>query len=538
MNCYRLLLLTPTYLTYEIKNITNNPGLLASQLGASKIIEGYHTLTHYYELGELKDKTNRLKEIYLEISETIATDRTAHETSQSLFSTFNSTLSVVENKIDDLLIPLSSRQKRGLINGLGSTIKFITGNLDSQDEERYDNIISLLQNKQQDLQTQISAQYSINESIQRNFNKTIETVNFNNKEIRKELEFWKNQTRKWTSQSKFSIFETRSILQHCLITLNYLLNTIQDIENSLVACRSGTLHPSVINPHLLFQELSKLSKFYGTKFLDFNGRNLFEIQSYIKVKCYVSVSEIVYFLDIPIVESTDYVMYHLEPLPTLANQEYVTIIPELKYFLKSESKIVPLTQRCPIGHIQLCPNYLVSLTTPKCEINFLASESTSDCKFIKLITNENFIKPMLEINRYLLFFPKGDSISISQAQSTETKTLFGTYLAHPGKQLIQYKNKTLFAPHNEFAGKPLIIGDFNLKLRPDQEPHRELMLKELDLESISLPDVRHIQTFEFASLAQPSVWTIIIYLLLITIISYTSIKYYKHVRSSACETTT
>lgn len=538
MNCYRLLLLTPTYRTYEIKNVTKNPGLLANQLGNSKIVEGYHTLTHYYELGELKGKIDKLKEIYSEIVEAVTTEKTPHELSKSLLSTLNATFDLIDSKIDDLHIPLSSRPKRGLVNGLGSVIKFITGNLDSQDEERYDTIISHLQNKQQDFQTQIAAQYSINESIQRNFNKTIETITFNNEELRKELEFWKTQTRKFESTSKFTIFETRSILHHCQLILNHLLNTVQDIENSLVACRSGSLHPSVINPHTLFRELSKLSGYYGNKFLNYDSKNLFEIQSYIKVRCYVGVSEIVYFLDIPIVEATDYVMYHLEPLPTFINQEYVTIIPQLKYFLKSESKIVPLTQRCLPGHLQLCPNYLISLMTPECEINFLTSENIEKCKFVKLIIDDNIVKLVLEINQYLLFFPKGDSISISQSQITESRTLFGAYLISPGKQLIRYRNKTLFAPHNEFAGKPLIIGDFDLKLKPDQEPDREIVLKDLELETINLLDVRQVQPSEFSSMAKPSIWTVIIYLILIILFIYTCVNYHKHVRSRQCNVTT
>lgn len=508
----------------EIKNVTTNPGLLASNLGPSKIVEGYHTLTHYYQLTELSAKIQTIKEIFLETQKIIPTDGTSPSSSRLMISTLNSTLTLAEDKLNDLHVTLSSnRQKRGLINGLGSVIKFISGNLDSQDEERYNSILTHLQKNQDDLQRQLLAQYSINEAVQRNFNKTLETINSNNAELKKELSFWKTLNPRY---SWYPLFE------HHQVVLNLILNTIQDIENSLVACRSGVLHPSVINSHLLYQELHKLSKYYKDKFLNFENQNLFEIESYIKVRCFVGLEEIVYFLDIPIVDPVSYTLYHLEPLPTLVDYEHVMIIPKIKYFLKSHSGVIPLQQRCPSGHLQLCPNYLISPSDPRCEIKFLMNGQTSDCKFIKLLTPGNYAKLMLEVNQYLLFFPSGDTITITRNQNIETRTLFGTYLISPGKDLIEYKNKTLFAPHNEFAGKPLIVGDLNLQLKPDQIPTREIVLKELDLEMINTQDIRPIPKFDFISYAIPDLWTIVIYLILASVFTYTLVQYRRHVTKS------
>ena len=48
----------------------------------------------------------------------------------------------------------TKRIKRGLINGLGSIIKSISGNLDQNDAEKYDNLIDQLKNNQKILQNQ------------------------------------------------------------------------------------------------------------------------------------------------------------------------------------------------------------------------------------------------------------------------------------------------------------------------------------------------------------------------------------------------
>lgn len=48
---------------------------------------------------------------------------------------------------------INSRQKRGLINALGSVIKVITGNLDQQDPQNYDKAIATLTHNQKELKT-------------------------------------------------------------------------------------------------------------------------------------------------------------------------------------------------------------------------------------------------------------------------------------------------------------------------------------------------------------------------------------------------
>lgn len=491
-------------------------------------MQGYHTMTHYYDLRQITTKTEDLKRTYLEIIKDLDF-RNDFTKVQGLVSTLNSTLRLVENKLNDLHVPLSSsRPKRGLINGLGSIIKFVTGNLDFQDQEKYDSIVNHLQKNQQDLQTQIKSQYSINEAVQNNFNKIMALITSNNNELKTQFTALKGSGH----FSRTRLTDGFTLLEYHQIVLNMLLNVIQDIENSLIACKTGILHPSVLDPHTLFLELTKLSKFYGNKFLNFDNHNLFEIQSYIKVRCYVGIEEIVYFLDVPIVDPEDYMMYHLEPLPTFVGSEFVTILPTAKYFLKSPNKIFPIDQNCPQGHLRLCPNYLVSPIDTLCESKFLLTGSTSECKFIKLITDSNHLKLMLEINKYLLFFPHGDTITIIQQGSTETRTLFGIYLVSPGKDHILYHNQTLFAPHNELAGTPIIITDVALHLSKLQQPEKELNLKDLELQEINLQNLHPIEMFDGSTYLKPSLWTLLLYFTLIAFLGYTFIHYRRHVKKT------
>lgn len=49
--------------------------------------------------------------------------------------------------MENIAINKSNRTKRGLINGLGSVIKDITGNLDFQDGEKINKILNHLEKK-------------------------------------------------------------------------------------------------------------------------------------------------------------------------------------------------------------------------------------------------------------------------------------------------------------------------------------------------------------------------------------------------------
>lgn len=510
----------------ELANITSNPGLLDSNLGHARIIDGYHVLTHFYDLATLANKTAELRVNYEQTLQKLSQDPQALVSADLLLITLNATFQLVETKLNDIRLPVpKTRARRGLINGLGSIIKFITGNLDHEDETKYNAIIAHLQRNQEDFATQVQNQYSVNEAVQINFNKTVELITKNNQELKEEIDYLITQVHFDNRRT-----ESRALLEHYQIVLNLVLSTVQDIENSLVACRSNSLHPSVIDSHLLLQELARLSNFYGDRLLNFRGQNLFEIQSHIKVKCYIGVDEIVYFLNIPIVDPRHFEVHLVEPLPTFLNREYLTVIPAAKYFLKSRNEVYPLTQNCPSGHLYLCPNYYLSPTKFDCETTFLKTGSTKSCKFIKLIAESNSAKLLLEINQYLLFFPESDAISVVHPDSIETKTIRGIYLISPGKQTINYKNQTLFAPHNEIAGKPSIVTGISLELKSWQIPDRELHLKDLDLMSLELPKVKPIKTFQFTDFVQPSLWTLILYLTFFSLFGFTCYHYSHHTR--------
>lgn len=84
------------------------------------------------------------------------------------------------NELELNIIKLfNKRNKRGLINGLGSILKSITGNLDSSDEERYNSILEQLSNNQKILQTEAKEVVHQQQTLTEKFNKNTQTINLN-----------------------------------------------------------------------------------------------------------------------------------------------------------------------------------------------------------------------------------------------------------------------------------------------------------------------------------------------------------------------
>lgn len=77
--------------------------------------------------------------------------------------------------------------KRGLVDGLASVIKYISGNLDSRDGERYDKISGHIRDIERNLANQFNYRYSLSNRLKRNFNETIKDIRYDNFELKYKL---------------------------------------------------------------------------------------------------------------------------------------------------------------------------------------------------------------------------------------------------------------------------------------------------------------------------------------------------------------
>lgn len=150
-----------------ISPVDNSNGILLLKQGQVLRQVDTFSLVCVYNISYLHVTSLKLLALY---ASTKAAE--AHTASEDLHETYKSqidhTLSLVHNKLIFLAPRSSNRAKRGLINGLGSVVKAITGNLDNEDAVKYEQQISELRNKVNSIHNQqgkslILAENTINE---------------------------------------------------------------------------------------------------------------------------------------------------------------------------------------------------------------------------------------------------------------------------------------------------------------------------------------------------------------------------------------
>ncbi|CAH1998042.1 unnamed protein product [Acanthoscelides obtectus] len=106
--------------------------------------------------------------------------------------------------------------KRGLINGLGSIFKAITGNLDASDGEKFESLISDLQNNQNKLSEAINSQNTLSVELIDNFNKAINQITHNQKLLEAKI-----------NQLSIDMINTQAYIENGI----FLRDTISEIIN-------------------------------------------------------------------------------------------------------------------------------------------------------------------------------------------------------------------------------------------------------------------------------------------------------------------
>ena len=88
-------------------------------------------------------------------------------------------IDTIDLKIQEIQMdtkPYFLRQKRGLINGLGSVWKAITGNLDASDGEYYEASINKLEKDENEMKNLLKNQILVTTTTIKNFNYTIQKL--------------------------------------------------------------------------------------------------------------------------------------------------------------------------------------------------------------------------------------------------------------------------------------------------------------------------------------------------------------------------
>lgn len=502
--------------------MTQNLGILPINLGPAKLQRAEHTLVHYFILTPLYEQFVNLNNKYDSLKQEYANNNNYSKELNNYEKIVKFLKSSITYKVENIRISNTNKNRirKGLINGIGSIIKGITGNLDNNDGDRIYKILDHLRTNENNIIAQLQMQYSVSHSLIQNFNNTLKDIQHNEDTLKLKILELSELSRGSTERE--DILSVVNIYHQLIILYNAILNTFQDIENSITFCKLGVVHPSIIRSKELFHELQKIYVHYKNQLpFELKFENILNFESIIKVNCKIDLNKVTYFLTIPVDFEDEYQLYYLLSLPTKYQSEFVTVVPNIKYLLKSKNDdaIKSLNANCVQGRPHHCSNQLLTSSPSSCEKKIIQQETSSNCTFTRLRIAQNHIEVIPELNQYLAVFPNEEKLQINCQNRVETKILQGVFLIKENICKLVFQGEEL--PLREFSiGKPMIIESPPLYIQHKVQPKFDIEIKKLNLGELSPNAAIPVIEDPIGYMTIPSFWTVSLYAVLVVLIAW------------------
>ncbi|XP_061724967.1 uncharacterized protein LOC133530906 [Cydia pomonella] len=307
-----------------------------------------HVFLHYYELSSIKDSINSIESyigIYLDYLKS-ADPLYFRDTSVMTTQIFLNDLNTIYSKFN-ALYAVHPKQKRGLINGLGSIIKSITGNLDHNDAHHYNQAIQTLQKNQNIIGNKLNSGISINKQMLESFNITLSTIISNENKIHTTL----NEIITDVNMTNYHLSDYIKI--NCLCNmiksnLRNILDFVTMLENAIAFSKLGITHHSVINfENIMFMSNVLTKLYHKQEMLTNENTELRDYYDIITCGSFYTDNRIVFALKFPIMYKNTYTYYHLFPTPTLIPPKpYMAMNGEKHQYMEEECKQFQETYYC------------------------------------------------------------------------------------------------------------------------------------------------------------------------------------------------
>lgn len=313
--------------------IDNSNGILLLKQGSVlKQVDTFNLICSY-NISYLETTTNKIAVLYAS-TKSLDSAVVSRDLHKSYTDQIEHKINIISNKL--IFLAPKIRVKRGLINGLGSLVKAVTGNLDYNDAIRIEQQISNINNRVQNVQEKsvVLAQRTISE-----FSNQIDKINENQHTLGLMLQNISTHTN--IVYRQFNLLQVHIELD---FSLQVILDKLMLLEDAMTFAQIGIMHPSIINTNNLISEMLDIdSKYTFTPVAPINIENIHSIEKSIEVKAYSTDISLNFILEIPSVETTPYDLVHIYSIP---NEQNVTIIPKSKYLVLGGGEYTYMDEEC------------------------------------------------------------------------------------------------------------------------------------------------------------------------------------------------
>lgn len=328
-----------------------------------------------------------------------------------------------------------NRPKRGLINGLGSIIKSITGNLDSSDKERYDQIIENINNNENKLTNKINNMIKINNNITAQFNNKIKIINENNNILNRKLDSLEKTLSNIVND--VNIIKTQNLINELIQIAQELYYSVVSLEETMTFCQLNVLYFGIINHNELLKEINKLDDTFVKAILINNIHN----NNILKTYCSVKSKKLVILIELPSNVLKEELL-QVTSIPTYLHNTYETINVLNGLYTKNNCKIKPVNKCIRINNKEY---YCLAHTNEyeKCIENVICYKDFQFCEYNK-ISPINSIIEIKNSNLKYLYFPNKKQAKFYCNNELNIKDLKGIYYTNNCKINNQIEMKSGF----------------------------------------------------------------------------------------------
>lgn len=486
-------------LEIRLESLDEGPGLLPFNLGQARLITHYHSFLQYIELTDIEYRLDSVM-TQLDYFQTKLDNQTF-----VLYELQINHLSYKLAKIRSQLKTLEpNRSKRGLVDGLGSVIKSITGNLDHTDAQTYNNAIRILENNNDKILSELNEHISLNKVWMSRYSDILSKIVSNQEKINSTLGLLLDEKATATNDLiRFAKFA--QLLTIISDNTDDLFLEINRIEDTLAFIRASSTHHSMLSIDTLGNMTNRLKTIYGSdQLLDADLREYYAI---IKPGYYYTDKRIVIIFKVPVISPDKFELYRLAIVP---NKYMYTFIPPYPFTATNGKVFKYIEAECPkFNRYHLCEegvNYQPTRGHLDCIQGLIYNQSLGkSCLPTKLTLTKEAME-QLDDRRYTLTFPQPTRTEL-QCERQEFISLHGSYLATiPQKCLLRTEQFTIINTNDHIKGQPLKITEIPMNLNIIEESIPHLKLNSLHLKSLhEIEDkilMQHPVQIEHANLEQ------------------------------------
>jgi hypothetical protein len=481
-----IFIISLAYLVVQAEDIQVTPipsQILPFHLGKGKIIESKHTFIHYVELAPLVKLLDNTITYYNIINNTLSnyTTFSSRVTYRNILNNLLTHAHFLIKQADNKLKNLAPhiRTKRGLIDFVGKTSKFLFGTLDSEDATNFEKAIDTLSRNQKSINEQMQMQISLTQHLIDHYNHTITTLNNNKKLIELRLNYFEHNLIK-SFDNISSFLRAQNTLDQIILNSQNLITLLDNLENAVTFAKLNTVHNSIISVSDIKHILNTLTNLYKIDKIPF-FQNILSYYQLIDLRASFIKDKIIFAIIMPIFNSDNFDYYHLYPIP----QNNLTIIPEQPFLMLSSLNHQYEDEPCgAIEDLYICPDKL-NPNGEDCVISLILNVKKKKCSLTPIHTPHTITKRLS--HNCVLVIP-GTTISKLE-KSCESNGYFiiekPSVIKIPHHCKIKNKESTYINEENSILGEPFILPEVRTEEVENHPTIEHLNLRHIDLDDIS-----------------------------------------------------